>query len=134
MPDGPGTYSRPGRPKKKKKVVSKYKGFSGVSGKTVRSTVTKKKPKAKALTEGGKNIATKPSGKTYSGKNSLRNAGKGPKPAGMLAKKYGGKSPFKNIGASGKIKGPKGNIDPKTGRKRVVKKKKNTRSRTRNFV
>jgi hypothetical protein len=117
----------------KKKKVSKYKGFSGVTGKQVKSTVSKKPKKRVALTEGGKNIAIKPSGKTYSGKNSLRNAGKGPKPAGMLGKKYGGKSPFKNIGASGKIKGPKGNIDPKTGRKRVVKKK-STRSNTRNFV
>ena len=122
MPDGPGTYSRPGRPKKKKKVVSKYKGFSGVSGKTVRSTVTKKKPKAKALTEGGKNIATKPSGKTYSGKNSLRNAGKGPKPKNKLATKYGSKTPpKKNKFASGKGIG--------NGGSPVVKKKKQTRKK-----
>ena len=128
MPEGPGTYgSTKGRPKKKKKP-NKFKGFSGITGKQVKSTAAKKKPKAKAQTEGGKNIATKPSGKTYSGKNSLRNAGKGPKPKSKLATKYGGKSPFKNVGASGKIKGPKGTVNPKTG-KNVVKKKKQTRKK-----
>ena len=37
MPDGPGTY------KKKKGRPKKFKGFSGISGKTVASTLTKKK-------------------------------------------------------------------------------------------
>lgn len=122
MPDGPGTYgSTKGRPKKKKKP-NKFKGFSGITGKQVKSTAAKKKPKAKAQTEGGKNIATKPSGKTYSGKNSLRNAGKGPKPKNKLATKYGSKTPpKKNKFASGKGIG--------NGGSPVVKKKKQTRKK-----
>lgn len=101
MPQGPGTYGKKkGRPKNKKNP-NQFKGFSGVTGKQVQSTVTKKKKKKndpkRALTEGGKNIAIKPSGYTYSGPSSLRNAGKGPKPKNTLAKKYGRKVTKKTV-------------------------------------
>ena len=122
MPDGPGTYgSTKGRPKKKKKPNT-FKGFSGITGKQVKSTAAKRKPKAKAQTEGGKNIATKPSGKTYSGPSSLRNAGKGPKPKNKLGTKFGSKTPpKKNKFASGKGFGSK---TQNTGLKKSAPKKK----------
>lgn len=125
MPQGPGTYGKKkGRPKNKKKP-NQFKGFSGITGKQVQSTVTKKKKKKVALTEGGKTIAIKPSGKTYSGPSSLRNAGKGPKPKNTLAKKYGRKDK-KDKFASGTGIG-KGGMPLK--KNTTVKKKKQTRKK-----
>jgi len=95
--------------KKKKKVVSKYKGFSGITSKTVKSTVTKKKPKvnkdaknsgAKSLAKQSKDLKTGLGYLTGSKKTKVGSAGKGPKPVNTLGKKYGSKV-TKNKFASG---------------------------------
>ena len=64
---GKGTYgSKVGRPKKKK---SKFQGFSGITGKQVESTVSKKKKKTSKVgaKRGATSKATSKTVKTFKG-------------------------------------------------------------------